>query len=151
MRRARHEFACAVLDDGRVYVVGGRGEGGKNLAEAEVYDPSANAWEELPGLRRPRWGCIGAGIGGKLYVMGGRSSFTIGHSRCVDVFDPATHLWIDDKEKKKSNSNNNGCTMVLAHAVLGHDLFLSLLPFLFWFCSFPFLLFGKEKSEGLCQ
>jgi hypothetical protein len=46
--------------------------------------------------------------------MGGRSSFTIGNSRFVDVYNPNNHAW--DQVK-------NGCVMVTAHAVLGEKLF----------------------------
>ena len=113
MRTPRYEFACAVLG-GFVYVVGGHGIAGKNLANVEVYDPLNNVWTDLPSLKRARWGCIGSALGGKLYVMGGRSSFTIGHSRCVDVFDPATKQWQEEK---------NGCMMVLTHAIVDEELF----------------------------
>jgi len=46
--------------------------------------------------------------------MGGRSSFTIGHSRCIDVYDPEIHTWAEMK---------NGCVMAVAHAVLDKKLF----------------------------
>ncbi|KAI5073297.1 hypothetical protein GOP47_0011310 [Adiantum capillus-veneris] len=113
MHSARYEFACAVLN-GLVYVVGGHGLGGKNLPHVEVYDLEQDRWTKLPSLRRARWGCIGCGLEGKLYVMAGRSSFTIGHSRCVDVFDPLKGQWEEAK---------NGCMMVLAHAIVDQELF----------------------------
>eukprot|EP00250_Pteridium_aquilinum_P014081 c21765_g1_i1 orf=591-1865(+) len=113
MHTPRYEFACAVLD-GSVYVVGGRGVGGKNLSDVEVYDVQRDMWTKLPSLRRARWGGIGCGLEGKLYVMAGRSSFTIGHSRCVDVYDPVKGQWEEAK---------NGCMMVLTHAIVDQELF----------------------------
>ncbi|MCO5595308.1 hypothetical protein L7F22_049349 [Adiantum nelumboides] len=113
MHSARYEFACAVLN-GLVYVVGGHGLGGKNLPTVEVYVPEQDKWIKLPSLRRARWGCIGCGLEGKLYVMAGRSSFTIGHSRRVDVFDPLKGQWEEAK---------NGCMMVLTHAIVDQELF----------------------------
>lgn len=113
MHTPRYEFACAVLG-GSVYVVGGHGTGGKNLSSVEVYDPLKDDWTNLPSLKRARWGCIGCGLEGKLFVMGGRSSFTIGHSRCVDIYDPATRQWEETK---------NGCVMVLTHAIVDKELF----------------------------
>ncbi|XLR57403.1 hypothetical protein S83_008075 [Arachis hypogaea] len=46
--------------------------------------------------------------------MGGRSSFTIGNSKFVDVYDPEVHGWGEFK---------NDSVMVAAHAVLGKKLF----------------------------
>lgn len=113
MNVARYDFACAEVD-GMVYAVGGYGADGESLSSAEVYDPEKNEWSLIESLRRPRWGCFACGFEGKLYVMGGRSSFTIGNSRFVDVYNPDCHTWCEMK---------NGCVMVTAHAVLGKKLF----------------------------
>ena len=113
MNVARYDFACAAVD-GIVYVVGGYGIEGDNLSSAEVYDPETDKWTLIESLRRPRSGCFACGFDGKLYVMGGRSSFTIGNSRFVDVYNPKRHSW---------NEMKNGCVMVTAHAVVGKKLF----------------------------
>lgn len=113
MNVARYDFACAEVN-GLVYAVGGYGANGDSLSSAEVYDPDTNKWTLIESLRRPRWGCFACGFEGKLYVMGGRSSFTIGNSKFVDVYNPEKHCWCEMK---------NGCVMVTAHAVLGKKLF----------------------------
>ncbi|KAF5741157.1 hypothetical protein HS088_TW10G00152 [Tripterygium wilfordii] len=113
MNVARYDFACAEVS-GLVYAVGGYGMDGDNLSSAEVYNPDTNKWTLIESLRRPRWGCFACGFEGKLYIMGGRSSFTIGNSRFVDVYNPERHTWCEMK---------NGCVMVTAHAVLGKKLF----------------------------
>ncbi|KAF7813613.1 F-box/kelch-repeat protein [Senna tora] len=113
MNVARHDFACAEVN-GLVYAVGGYGADGASLSSAEVYDPDAAKWTLIENLRRPRWGCFACGFEGKLYVMGGRSSFTIGNSKFVDVYNPERQSWCEMK---------NGCVMVTAHAVLGKKLF----------------------------
>lgn len=110
---ARYEFACTVLG-GCVYVIGGRGENGKNLSSVEVYDLQKDEWDHVPSLKRARWGSIAFGIEGKVYVMGGRSSFTIGSSRCISVYDPSTKEWEEVK---------NGCVMALAHTVLDKKVY----------------------------
>ncbi|ONK77233.1 uncharacterized protein A4U43_C02F4450 [Asparagus officinalis] len=46
--------------------------------------------------------------------MGGRSSFTIGHSKFIDIYNSKNHTWLELK---------NGCVMVTAHAVIGKRLF----------------------------
>jgi len=113
MNVARYDFACAEVN-GKVYAVGGYSEDGESLSSAEVYDLDTNKWTLIESLRRPRWGCFACGFEGKLYVMGGRSSFTIGNSKFVDVYNPEMHSWCEMK---------NGCVMVTAHAVLGKKLF----------------------------
>ncbi|KAK6160392.1 hypothetical protein DH2020_003773 [Rehmannia glutinosa] len=112
MNVARYDFGCAEVN-GMVYVVGGCGTDGESLSCAEVYDPDTDKWMVIEGLRRPRWGCFACGFEGKLYVMGGRSTFTIGNSRFVDVYTPESQTWRQMK---------NGCVMVTAHAVLGKKL-----------------------------
>ncbi|KAF8399938.1 hypothetical protein HHK36_015809 [Tetracentron sinense] len=113
MNVARYDFACAEVD-GMVYAVGGYGTDGESLSSAEVYDPDNNQWTLIESLRRPRWGCFAFGFENKLYVMGGRSSFTIGNSKFVDIYNPKQQTWGEMK---------NGCVMVTAHAVLGKKLF----------------------------
>ncbi|VAH84069.1 unnamed protein product [Triticum turgidum subsp. durum] len=113
MNVARCDFACAEVN-GVIYVAGGFGPSGDSLSSVEVYDPEQNKWTLIGGLRRPRWGCFGCSFEGKMYVMGGRSSFTIGNSRFIDVYDTNSHAWGEFR---------NGCVMVTAHAVLGEKLF----------------------------
>lgn len=113
MNVPRYDFACSEVN-GMIYAVGGCGLDGESLACAEVYDPDVDKWTLIESVRRPRWGCFGCGFGGKLYIMGGRSSFTIGNSRSVDVYDTNEHTWGEMK---------NGCVMVTAHAALGNKLF----------------------------
>lgn len=113
MNVARFDFACAEVN-GMVYAVGGHGCDGDGLSSAEVYDPHKNEWTLVDCLRSPRWGCFACGFEGKLYVMGGRSTSTIGNSRFIDVYNPECQSWSKMK---------NGCVMVTAHAVLGKKLF----------------------------
>lgn len=113
MNIARYDFACSELN-GIVYAVGGYGENGVSLSSVEAYNPDDDKWTIIESLRRPRWGCFGCSLDGQLYIMGGRSSFTIGNSKFVDVYNPETHTWSEMK---------NGCVMVTAHAVLGKKLF----------------------------
>ncbi|KAG7978835.1 hypothetical protein I3843_05G101800 [Carya illinoinensis] len=113
MNAARYDFACAEVN-GMVYAVGGYGVNGDSLSSAEMYNPDTNRWTLMESLRRPRWGCFAYGFEGKLYVMGGRSNFTIGNSKFVDVYNTERHTWCEMK---------NGCVMVTAHAVLGKNLF----------------------------
>ncbi|KAG0458037.1 hypothetical protein HPP92_022954 [Vanilla planifolia] len=114
MQVARYDFACTEVN-GLIYAVGGYGFDGDSLSSAEVYDPDKNIWTLIESLRRPRYGCFACSFEGKLYVMGGRSRFTLGNSKLVDVYTPEQHSWCEMK--------NRGCVMVTAHAVLGKHLF----------------------------
>lgn len=114
MNVARYDFACAEVN-GMIYVVGGCGMDGESLSCAEVYDPDSDKWTVIESLRRPRWGCFACSFEGKLYVMGGRSNFTIGNSRFVDIYSPESRSWAPQMK-------NGGCVMVTAHAVLGKRL-----------------------------
>ncbi|XP_066346613.1 F-box/kelch-repeat protein At1g67480-like [Miscanthus floridulus] len=113
MNVARRDFACAEVK-GVIYVAGGFGLAGDSLSSVEAYNPQQNKWTLIESLRRPRWGCFGCGFNDKLYIMGGRSSFTIGNTRSVDVYEPDLHTW---EELKR------GCVMVTSHAILGKSLF----------------------------
>ncbi|CAO2034706.1 unnamed protein product [Urochloa humidicola] len=113
MNVARRDFACAEVN-GVIYVAGGFGPDGENLSSVESYNPQQNKWILIQSLRRPRWGCFACGFNDKLYVMGGRSSFTIGNSRSVDVYDPDHCSWEEIKR---------GCVMVTSHAALDNRLF----------------------------
>ncbi|WOL01378.1 hypothetical protein Cni_G10094 [Canna indica] len=113
MNVARRDFACAELD-GIIYAVGGFDSNGESLSSVKVYDPDKTKWTLIESLRCPRWGCFACSFEGKFYVMGGRSSFTIGNSRSADVYNPEHHSWCEMK---------NGCVMVTAHAVVGNKLF----------------------------
>ncbi|KAG4170458.1 hypothetical protein ERO13_A12G148500v2 [Gossypium hirsutum] len=111
---ARADFACAEVN-GKVYVVGGYGVEGESLSTVEVYDPDTDKWTLIQSLRRPRWGCFACGLNGKLYVWCGRSSFTIGNSRFVDVYNP--------ENRNRCEMKNGGCVMVTTHAVVEKKLF----------------------------
>ncbi|KAK4763649.1 hypothetical protein SAY87_013087 [Trapa incisa] len=114
MNTARYDFACAEVN-GRIYAVGGYGVEGESLFSAEFYSPETDKWTLMePSLRRPRTGSFGFGFDNKLYIMGGRSSFTIGNSRSIDIYDTERHEW---SEMRK------GCVMVTSHSVVGKKLF----------------------------
>lgn len=113
MNTARYEFACAEVN-GMIYTVGGYGTEGESLFSGEFYSPETNKWTLMDSLRRPRTGSFGFGFDKKLYIMGGRSSFTIGNSRSVNIYDVEKNEW---SEMKK------GCVMVTSHSMTKRKLF----------------------------
>ena len=91
MPKARSAGSEAVLD-GKIYVAGGRGDGGPVF---ESYDPATDTWEKLPDLPGQRNHLAMAAINGKIIVAGGRTSpgFTAERLDAVEIFDPKTRRW----------------------------------------------------------
>jgi N-acetylneuraminic acid mutarotase len=103
--------ASAAVLNGKIYVTGGAGslpgvkENGIHparphnvVANVDVYDPAANAWSSVRPMLLARNHHASAGIGGKLYAIGGRvgSAFISGTSNNIDLveaYDPAADLW----------------------------------------------------------
>lgn len=80
--------AGAAAIDGKIYVAGGVGPDGlaKNTL---VFDTSAGAWSEAPGVPTPREHLGVATDGSRLFVTGGRPPNT----DRLEAFDPATGEW----------------------------------------------------------
>jgi N-acetylneuraminic acid mutarotase len=65
----------AVADhDGKIYVVGGN-DGSYAIPDANVYDPSTNAWSSIAPLPQPLNASSAGFIGNTLYVAGGWDNF----------------------------------------------------------------------------
>jgi N-acetylneuraminic acid mutarotase len=108
----RRGAAAAGVANGKIYVTGGANslpgvtENGIHPARphnvmptVEEYDPAANTWKAVRPLLLPRNHHVAVGVGGKVYVIGGRvgSAFISGTSNNVDLvemYDPATDLWM---------------------------------------------------------
>jgi N-acetylneuraminic acid mutarotase len=108
----RRGAAAAGVANGKIYVTGGANslpgvtENGIHPARphnvmptVEEYDPAANTWKTVRPLLLPRNHHVAVGVGGKVYVIGGRvgSAFISGTSNNVDLvemYDPATDLWM---------------------------------------------------------
>ena len=54
MKHSRRSFGACLMSDGKVMVCGGMGSDGKRLSGVECYDPSTNAWADLPPLLQVR-------------------------------------------------------------------------------------------------
>ncbi|XP_057515535.1 F-box/kelch-repeat protein At5g26960 [Amaranthus tricolor] len=62
----RKRFAVAVVD-GRIYVAGGS----LRASAVEEYDPHVDEWRVVGTAPRRRYGCIGVGVDGVFYIIGG--------------------------------------------------------------------------------
>ena len=120
MNERRYVPGVGVLD-GLIYVVGGADSQWSPQRTVECFHPGAlfrllgvfrsiikfsfsgeNVWSSLPELHCPRAQPTVAGLGGFLFVMGGRNSKKV-ELKSVEYFDPLTNVWtlLEDGLKKK--------------------------------------------------
>jgi len=106
MPTRRAGSGAALLDDGRMMVIGGYNERGIAqglLQTCDIYDPKSGQWKEdgVAPLLRARWGHGCASLGGKVYVVGGCSlqpdaeaqeAFMV-TLRCCEVYSPEENRW----------------------------------------------------------
>jgi len=91
-------YGIAAATDGRVYVIGGRGE---NRGNAEMFVLNAltdKRWRPGPSLPRPRWGHGGGVLDGVIYVIGG----------CEGDLDPATSKFAQEVLSLDTNRITDG-------------------------------------------
>jgi N-acetylneuraminic acid mutarotase len=84
----------AAAVNGKVYVVGGRFEGGFQSQQAdtvEIYDPRTNAWTRGAAMPKPRGGINGVEAMGCLHIFGGE--FATGVHPDHEVYNPVTDTW----------------------------------------------------------
>jgi N-acetylneuraminic acid mutarotase len=102
---------AAGVANGKIYVTGGANslhgvsESGihparphHGLDTVEEYDPASNTWKAVRSLLVARNHHVAVGVGGRVYVIGGRigGAFISNASNNVDLvemYDPATDLW----------------------------------------------------------
>ena len=85
MAAARAEHRAALLQNGRVLVVGGYDESVGSLASAEVYDPAIDRWQSLDPMPEPRHGIFAGVIGNIIYIPGGGTRQGLGATKAFRV------------------------------------------------------------------
>lgn len=108
--------ACAAGFGGKAYLFGGRvlsGSQSEMTGKAHAYDPVADAWEELPALDQPRFGCQAGSTDSTLLVFGGtaRSGFSEAATAMVRQYHPATRTWSNRADMPRPRTD-----FLLAHA-----------------------------------
>jgi hypothetical protein len=103
MRNARLYYASAVLADGRVFVAGGEYNGGTTEVElnaAEIYDPLANTWADLP--VPSGWTAIDDAP--SCVLPDGRLLLGSIGTTATALFDPTTNAWTAGPSKDDVSS-----------------------------------------------
>uniref|UniRef100_A0A8I6YHE5 Glutaredoxin domain-containing protein n=1 Tax=Hordeum vulgare subsp. vulgare TaxID=112509 RepID=A0A8I6YHE5_HORVV len=106
----------------KAYVAGGLDPSGTNvLSTAEMYDSETHTWTPLPSMNRARYGCSGAFMDGKFYVIGGYSS---SHQvlTCGEEYDLNLRSWrVIDNMSQGLNETFAGAPPLLA--VVNNELY----------------------------
>lgn len=92
LTEARQSHVAALLPDGRVLIAGGRGDDGRYLRSASVYDPATNRWTDVAPMASARSSATATTLpNGKTLVAGGYDGR--GFLASAELFDPATNTW----------------------------------------------------------
>ena len=101
MRAPRYEHTATLLPDGRVLIVGGRGDQpgdsrAKYLDTVELFDPATATWSPGPPMHAARTGHLATALAdGRVLVLGGYSHVQGGFDvvRSAELYDPVTNAW----------------------------------------------------------
>lgn len=90
----RVEHTATLLPNGKVLVVGGRGQDYDPLSSAELFDPVTKTWSFTSPMSNMRYGHTAILLpNGKVLVGGGQGQdFTPAHSS-AELYDPVTGAW----------------------------------------------------------
>ncbi len=90
----RQEVAVATAN-GKLYLVGGFGDGGSILSSVEEYDPATNTWRFVAPLPQGRHHAGIAVVGSSIYVVGGFSALAFDPQSSVYRYDTLTDQWTE--------------------------------------------------------
>jgi hypothetical protein len=94
----------ALLADGRILVVGGYGESNNTIgvANAEIFDPTANSWTPVPNMAYRRWYPTATTLpDGRILVTAGWQTTSHTNAGISEIYDPAGNSWT-----QLTNANN---------------------------------------------
>jgi hypothetical protein len=86
----------ALLADGRVFVVGGYGSGSGDIgiANAEIFDSTANTWTAVPKMAYKRWYPTATTLSdGRVLVTAGWQTTAHTNAGISEIYDPKTNSW----------------------------------------------------------
>ena len=124
MPTSRSSPAVGVID-GKIYVAGGATvcpPCEPQPAALEVFDPATNTWSTKAPIPTPRELAAGAGVNGKLYVIGGFVRPANVNTNLVEIYDPATDTWTSGAPMPTARGQIASAVIDgLIHVVGGHN------------------------------
>lgn len=95
----RYNHSSTLLNDGRVFVTGGTGNGRNALRSAELYDPENEVWEGTMNMSTERMRHTGTLLdSGKVLVVGGFSGNGHGHPSLIKHFNGTGNISLSSCE-----------------------------------------------------
>ena len=94
----------ALMADGRVLAVGGYGQSANTIgiANAEIFDPSTNAWTSVPPMAFRRWYPTATTLSdGRILVTAGWQTTNHTNAGIPEIYDPVANNWT-----QLTNANN---------------------------------------------
>jgi hypothetical protein len=126
MHTARVAFPSNILQDGRVFVLGGEYSGpSSNLTEdntGEIYDPVANTWTRIANFPLSQFGDAPTEVVPNGDVLGGYLNGPETY-----LYDPTRNLWSPTGFKLRSDASSEETWMKLPDgSILSYDIFASI-------------------------
>jgi len=119
MVTGRSDYSANILNDGKILVSGGMGQGQNGLvflSSAEIYDPVTRIWRSTGSLNIPRYTNATITLGdGRVMVFGGfvgpSAQNPTGLTETCEIWDPITEKWTFGKSMSFKRSRHTATTL----------------------------------------
>ncbi len=87
------ESMAALVNKGRIFLIGGRGLTGQVTGRVESWDPTGGQWRRHRDLPVARSGLTAASVGGRIHVAGGESLKPLRTYANHDIYNQGSDAW----------------------------------------------------------
>jgi len=122
MSTIRDDHTATLLQDGRVLVVGGGGEGYASQTSAELYDPATGSFSRTGSLKTGRWLHTATLLSdGRVLVAGGRSPKDSTYAS-AELYNPRTGKFTSTGSMKASRQQQTATLLPDGHVLIAGGL-----------------------------